>query len=592
MALSYPENTVWYIEARPWQGPDKDKPGFALVEPTSMGSGVVVTFTRTAADDERRIRTYLLTCAHVVRDRKDRLLEDIICYPPGKGFIGTAEKFRRSGTFENSSVRVASVSKYSPCKGAPVSRPEHLRNNPASDWVLLEIADPSFRYQPSVQALLREDELPAGATLRVIGFPGGAFDWKNGDIVKSIELKGSCPDMHSASGILVYRRAWERGEETGMSGSGIFDDDGNFVGIHRSNADVVIKQSGIQLAEIARYLVVTYQLKFSGSLSSKHRKNWRPAATRAFLTVVVCISLSFIAFGPWQQEAVPIKDLEEEVPLVNDYRRVRGFSVTPEKSILSLDYPERTIWYIEARLWQGDRNNPDFASTEAASIGSGVVITLIKVQSTGKRVFHSYILTSAQVVRNENDELLEDIICYPPDMGFVGTSGNNRRSGEGIAKARAAVVSKYSPCRGKRSSRPEALKKDPALDWVLLKINHLSFHHQPSAIVVHEKDLLADQPFRVIGFPGGAVAWSDGDIVSATAAMNFRHRYSNSGMIYFEGPEETRHGMNGGGIFNDDGFLVGIHLVHNFASMKTVGIRLDAIASYLDKNYQLEFSEN
>ncbi|MCI5212794.1 MAG: hypothetical protein D3910_29280, partial [Candidatus Electrothrix sp. ATG2] len=140
MPLSYPENTVWYIEARPWSGPE-DKPGFAPVKAASMGSGVVVTFTRKLANGERQARSYILTCAHVVRDRNDCLLEDIICYPPGKGFIRTGEDTRKSGTFEDANVQAASVSKYSPCKGECGPRPEELRDDPASDWVLLEVHD-------------------------------------------------------------------------------------------------------------------------------------------------------------------------------------------------------------------------------------------------------------------------------------------------------------------------------------------------------------------------------------------------------------------------------------------------------------------
>ncbi|MCP4702757.1 MAG: trypsin-like peptidase domain-containing protein, partial [Gammaproteobacteria bacterium] len=264
MALSYPENTVWYIEARPWQGPDKDNPGFAPVEPTSRGSGVVITLTKELPNDERKTQTYLLTCAHVVRDRKDLLLEDIICYPPGLGFVGTGEKTRKSGEFEKSTVQTASVSKYSPCKGERGPRPDELSNDPASDWVLLEIDDATFRHQPSVKALLREDGLSADATLQVTGFPGGDITWTNGDMVSPATARGFRLRGYSTPGILDY----EGSEEThaGMSGCGIFDEKGTLVGIHRSSTDAAMKREGVRAAAIARQLLENYQMEFSSGI--------------------------------------------------------------------------------------------------------------------------------------------------------------------------------------------------------------------------------------------------------------------------------------------------------------------------------------
>ncbi|MCP4701346.1 MAG: trypsin-like peptidase domain-containing protein, partial [Gammaproteobacteria bacterium] len=265
MALTYPENTVWYIEARPWSGPE-DKPGFAPVKAGPKGSGAVVTFTTVQPNGERKTRSYILTCAHVVRDSSDCLLEDIICYPPGKGFIGTAENARKSGTFENANVQTASVSKYSPCQGKRGSRPEHLRNDPASDWVLLEIHDPAFRNQPSVKAL-HDENLSTDQTVQVIGFPGGDLDWKNGDIVTAATARDFRPCAGSEAGMFDY----DGPEETrpGMSGGGIFDDDGALVGIHRSNTDAVMKRGGIRADAIARRLRQDHQMEFASESSVK-----------------------------------------------------------------------------------------------------------------------------------------------------------------------------------------------------------------------------------------------------------------------------------------------------------------------------------
>ncbi|MCP4363947.1 MAG: trypsin-like peptidase domain-containing protein [Planctomycetes bacterium] len=259
MALSYPENTVWYIEARPWQGPDKDNPGFAPVEPTSRGSGVVITLTKELPNDERKTQTYLLTCAHVVRDRKDLLLEDIICYPPGLGFVGTGEKTRQSGEFKKSTVETAFVSKYSPCKGERGPRPDKLRNDPAADWVLLEINDSSFCNQPPVNAL-HYDNLSEDQSLQIIGFPGGDTVWKSGDIVNSITVKDFRPRAHPSPGMIDY---WGSDEtRPGMSGGGVFTDDGALVGIHRSNSDAVMKRGGIRAEVIVGRLQKAHKMDF------------------------------------------------------------------------------------------------------------------------------------------------------------------------------------------------------------------------------------------------------------------------------------------------------------------------------------------
>ena len=272
MALTYPENTVWYIEARPWSGSDKKNPGFASDKNVSKGSGVVITLIRELENGERKPQTYILTCAHVVRTRDfvvkekdDLLLEDIICYPPGKGFFKTVENKRRSGE-SIAKARVAVVSKYSPCKGELGSRPDHLKNNPALDWVLLEIDDPLFRNHASVKEVCKDD-LSADQTLQVIGFPGGDATWEEGDMVSPVTAEGFRLRGDSTPAILDY----EGGEETraGMSGCGIFDDKGVLVGIHRSSTDASMKKEGVRIERIIQEVRETHQMKFVSEASAK-----------------------------------------------------------------------------------------------------------------------------------------------------------------------------------------------------------------------------------------------------------------------------------------------------------------------------------
>ncbi|XCN73748.1 MAG: serine protease [Candidatus Electrothrix aestuarii] len=255
---------------------------------------------------------------------------------------------------------------------------------------------------------------------------------------------------------------------------------------------------------------------------------------------------------------------------------------------MALNYPENTVWYIEACRWNGTKDSPGFALVdESPLMGSGVVVTL---RLTDEGISKSYILTCAHVVRGRVDDLLrEDIICYPPDTGFIKTSGNNRRSGAGIALALPANVSKYSPCMGAPGGRDEKIRNDPALDWVLLEINNPSFRHHPSAKILDEDDLPDDQLFDVIGFPAGGEIWRNGEKVLPATAKNFRLRaHARPGMLSYEGPEETRRGMSGGGIIDDRGFLAGIHRAATDAAMRRTGIRADAIVRYLRATHNLE----
>ncbi|MCP4363943.1 MAG: trypsin-like peptidase domain-containing protein [Planctomycetes bacterium] len=335
MALSYPENTVWYIEARPWSGTKKE-PGFAPVKAVSMGSGVVVTFTRTLENGECKIRTYILTCAHVVRsrdkitkERDDLLLEDIICYPPGKGFIGTAEKSRKSGTIDSAYAKPASVSTYSPCKSELGPRLEHLRNDPASDWVLLEIHDPAFRNQLSVNALHKENLL-VEQRIQAIGFPGGAVDWKNGSIVEVVTARDFRFRVDSEAGMFNYEGPEEA--RPGMSGCGIFDEKGTLVGIHRSSTDAVMKRSGIRADAIARQLLEKYQMDFSPGVSSnRRRKDWWSALKRPFFAIVVCGCLVVIPL--WVRQIHTSKKVlwEQNWHIINEYHGEWCLNVAPEE---------------------------------------------------------------------------------------------------------------------------------------------------------------------------------------------------------------------------------------------------------------------
>jgi serine/threonine protein kinase len=298
--LSYPENTIWYIEARPWNGVKNQEPGFAQADPVSRGSGCAVTMTKVTPSGERRPQTYILTCAHVVRDKFDCLLEDIICYPPGYGFIRTTQNSRRCGTFPNAEAYPATVSSYSPCQGTLGPRDKKLKDAITSDWVLLEVDEPNFLHRPAIRVLNPERSYN-GLVLSTIGFPFGAGTlaekelaekngkgneytfWKNGKVVIPTRARNFRFTGYCEPGMLDY----EGPEETrpGMSGGGVFDDDGVFIGIHRSATDATMKKGAISCEAIALHLYETHQLEFFSvrkeiPSSLNHRNSFEKSRSR------------------------------------------------------------------------------------------------------------------------------------------------------------------------------------------------------------------------------------------------------------------------------------------------------------------------
>jgi hypothetical protein len=302
----YPENTVWYVEARPWQGAQGDLAGFAPIDPATRGSAVAIAFSLPEEEKRRQRRVFLLTCAHVVRDRQDNLLADIVCYPPGSGFVRTKENWRRSGTFPEAEAKVAKVSVFSPCRGVRTARPESLRKDPASDWVLLEVEDASFAHMPTVERLVPESEA-IQEMFSVLGYPSGAGTWAEKDDFERSKKTGECHFW--LDGRLVKPRsvesfrsldernpgmlAFEGGEETapGMSGGGIFLEDG-LVAIHRSSTEATKSRGGVLVETILKYLQTTHDFRFEAPPLCAPRTDlywirWNLGITAAFLGLLL-----------------------------------------------------------------------------------------------------------------------------------------------------------------------------------------------------------------------------------------------------------------------------------------------------------------
>ena len=242
---------VWYIEARACSDGD-----YASEDAASMGSGVLVEIEH--RDEPRRVRRYLLTCAHVVR-RKDPLsggwggpvYDEILCWRPGQGYTRTYKDKRRCG--EHPDIYRATLSSLSPCGGAAAALPDALRTAP-NDWVLLDIDDPAFQNEGSP---VRWAGIEDGAPVRIVGYPGGAGlsqhaagtrIWVNGSLVENLatgpfsQERTPEPGMLSLSGVDETR--------PGMSGGGIFDEDGALVGLHRAADDGAMQRNAIAITHI------------------------------------------------------------------------------------------------------------------------------------------------------------------------------------------------------------------------------------------------------------------------------------------------------------------------------------------------------
>ena len=243
---------VWYIEAR------SCVPGneFASEDAASMGSGVLVEIEH--RDEPRKVRRYLLTCAHVVRRKIDGsgdwggpVHDEILCWRPGQGYTRTYPGKRRCG--EHPDIHAAALSALSPCGGRPDGLPDELRVA-SSDWVLLDIDDPAFQNEGRP---LRWSALEEGTRVTIVGYPGGAGlsrhasgtrIWGNGSIVENLATGPFSQERTPEPGMLSLAGVDET--RPGMSGGGLFDESGALVGLHRAADDMTMQRNAIAITHI------------------------------------------------------------------------------------------------------------------------------------------------------------------------------------------------------------------------------------------------------------------------------------------------------------------------------------------------------
>lgn len=286
---------VWYIEARTCRSGDE----FASEDAASMGSAVLVEIEH--RDEPKKIRRYLLTCAHVVRrkvvgsnDWGGEVYDEILCWRPGQGYTRSYKGKRKCG--DHPDIFRASLSELSPCGGKAEGLPDELRDAP-HDWVLLEIDDPAFQKQgrPLRWSAIDEDD-----DVFIVGYPGGAglakhaagtAIWVNGSIVENLATGPFSQVRTPAAGMLSLSGVDET--RPGMSGGGIFDESGALVGLHRAVDDMAMQRNAISAIHIRDAL----DTRSNACPTTPARV--RPISSGVRGAIVAVAALTVVAAGAW-----------------------------------------------------------------------------------------------------------------------------------------------------------------------------------------------------------------------------------------------------------------------------------------------------
>ncbi len=245
-----------------------------------------------------------------------------------------------------------------------------------------------------------------------------------------------------------------------------------------------------------------------------------------------------------------------------------------------VSYPSSCVWYIEGRRWKS-------GDGKLANAGSGVVVALEHLDKDGapfaKPQIKRYLLTCGHVVREHaTGPLLDEFLCWEPTRGYSRL--DQRKRGEAaVVGASLATVCPLSPCGAQQDAAPSTLPSD---DWVLLEVKSDAFQAQSAVQRWAEGE--GEAPLTVVGYPGGAgvegqQGWPNGHIVVPRDSLEFRHARSAPapGMYNYEGPEDTRAGMSGGGVFDRMHRLVAIHRSATDAAMQRSAVSATHIRNWL-----------
>ena len=163
-----------------------------------------------------------------------------------------------------------------------------------NDWVLLELEVGILNNKAAVEFW---GVLGPNSTLTMAGFPDGAGNekggsghyWETGDRIEVYVAEAFRQRRTAADGLIVLDGPNET--RPGMSGAGVFDQEQNLIGIHRSSHDASLKRTLISAEHIRQFLLQ------KGLIPADHKFQ----NTKVVKTPIVT----------WQQ--LPLPDYEREV---------------------------------------------------------------------------------------------------------------------------------------------------------------------------------------------------------------------------------------------------------------------------------------
>ena len=222
-----PNKIVWYIEAKPKNGPV-----------ASTGSAVAIRLRKKAADGlaPNPAKTYLLTCAHVLREKDGNgevCSGGILAWRPGVGCTaGQAKVVRIKTDIKQLALETA------------------VQQNAADDWIILEFDD--LRSASAADAVCTWSDPAEQTNCVVFGYPAGRSSFADNGIVKP--TGSSCTVRSLDIGVICFNGTDAR---PGQSGGGVFRQHAtraDFVGIHRDRVDDRLQLHGVAAVHIRNVL--------------------------------------------------------------------------------------------------------------------------------------------------------------------------------------------------------------------------------------------------------------------------------------------------------------------------------------------------